>query len=122
MAALPRTVRDVGRRPDDRVRAWGASPGLPAFAVGGSIMTVMGGVVGEALGEPVVHELGHTVGTVVLLGLLAGTGWWFLRDQVPWAARWAVATAVGTTGGLLVFPAWTALAIPLEAIAREDKP
>ena len=72
----------------------------------------MGEVVGEAWGCDFLHQLGHAIGTVLVVGMVSLAGWLVLRDRVAWASRWAVAGAVGSVVGL-------ALYVPILALARE---
>jgi len=48
---------------------------LPAYTLGWAAA--------QAMGAASLHLLGHTLGTVLLVGLLAAAGWLALREQVP---------------------------------------
>ena len=70
----------------------------------------MGEVVGEAWGGSSLHLLGHTLGTVLLIGLLATAAWLALHRRVPWVARWAVLATAGSLVGLMLYAPVLALA------------
>ena len=63
----------------------------------------MGEVVGEAWGGASLHLLGHTLGTVLLVGLLAAAAWLALYERVTWAARCGVAATTGALVGLMLY-------------------
>lgn len=72
----------------------------------------MGEVVGEAWGGDFPHQLGHAIGTVLLVGSLALAGWLVLRGRVAWAGRWALAGAIGSIVGLALYVPILAMAPP----------
>jgi hypothetical protein len=77
--------------------------GVPAFTLGWAAAQAMGEVVGEAWGGASLHLLGHTLGTVLLVGLLAAAAWLVLRERVPWVARCGVAATAGSLVGLMLY-------------------
>jgi hypothetical protein len=77
--------------------------GAPVFAIGWASATVMGEVVGEAWGGDDLHQLGHALGTVLLIALLSLAGWIALRGTVAWAFRAASAAALGSVVGLAAY-------------------
>ena len=75
--------------------------GAPAFAAGWASAQAIGEVVGEAAwGGDFLHQLGHAIGSVLLMGLVSLAGWVALHDRVAWASRWALATTLGSVAGL----------------------
>ena len=86
---------------------------VPAFTLGWAVAQAMGEVVGEAWGGASLHLLGHTLGSVVLVGLVAAAAWLALHRQVRWAARWAMAATAGSLVGLLLY-------VPVLAFAPAD--
>ena len=86
---------------------------LPAFTLGWAAAQAMGEVVGEAWGGASLHLLGHTLGTVLLIGLLAIAAWLALNRRVPWVARWAVLATAGSLVGLMLY-------LPVLAFAPAD--
>jgi hypothetical protein len=74
-----------------------------SYAIGVAINGAMGEVVGEALGGEVLHKLGHTVGMGLFGAIVVLAQWPVLQQQVDWAGRWAVATIMGYSLGVLVY-------------------
>jgi len=62
---------------------------LPAYTLGWAAAQAMGEVVGEAWGGASLHLLGHTLGTVLLVGLPAGVayGWQMIPRSLLLAYR-----------------------------------
>jgi hypothetical protein len=77
--------------------------GVPAFTIGWTVAQAMGEVVGEAWGGASLHLLGHTLGTVILVALLAAAPCLLLDKRIPWAGRGGVAATAGSLVGLLVY-------------------
>jgi hypothetical protein len=92
------------------VRVWWFAVSVPFYTVAWAAAGAMGEVVGEAWGGDFLHQLGHAIGSVLLVGLLALAGWLVLRGRVAWAARWAIAGSIGSLVGL-------ALYLPILALA-----
>jgi hypothetical protein len=84
--------------------------GTLAFTVGWATLGTMGEVVGEAWGGDFLHQLGHTIGTMLLIAFLSLATWLGLRVEADWIDRWAVATVVGAVIGLAAFLPVIALA------------
>jgi hypothetical protein len=84
--------------------------GTLAFALGWATASAMGEVVGEAWGGEFLHQLGHAIGTVLLIALLSLATWLGLRVEADWIGRCAVATVVGAVIGLAAFLPVIALA------------
>ncbi len=103
-------ARDRDRAFPVRLR-WVAAA-VPAFTVGWAFAQVMGEIVGEAWGGDFLHQLGHTIGTVLVVGMVSLAGWLVLRTRAAWATRWAVAATVGSVVGL-------ALHVPILALAPD---
>ena len=74
-----------------------------SYAIGVAINGALGEVVGEALGGEVLHKLGHTVGMGLFGAIVVLAQWPVLQQQVDWAGRWAVATIMGYSLGVLVY-------------------
>jgi hypothetical protein len=87
--------------------------GTIAFTLGWATLNTMGEVVGEAWGGDFLHELGHTIGSVLLIALLSIAAWLGLRVDVDWIDRCAVATVVGAFIGLAAF-------LPIIALAPDS--
>jgi hypothetical protein len=92
-----RLSEDVGLR----VR-WFAV-GVPVYTVGAALAQVLGEVVGEAWGGAFLHLFGHAIGTVLHVWLLVVAAWLVLRGRVAWAKPWAIAGAVGSLIGLVLY-------------------
>jgi hypothetical protein len=76
---------------------------IPVYAFWGAVSGAMGEVVGEAWGGAFLHQLGHAIGTVLLLWALLGTFWLVLRRRFAWAATFARTGAVGAFIGIAVY-------------------
>jgi hypothetical protein len=77
--------------------------GVPAFTLGWAAAQAMGEVVGEAWGGASLHLLGHTLGTVILVTLLAAAPCLLLDKRIPWAGPGGVAATAGSLLGLLAY-------------------
>ena len=108
-----RAARGSGGQPAIGVRFRWFVASLPAFSLGWAASQAMGEVVGEAWGGASLHLLGHTLGTVLLVGLLATAGWQALYQDVPCAARWAALATAGSIVGLMLY-------LPVLAFAPGD--
>jgi hypothetical protein len=75
-----------------------------SYAIGVAINGALGEVVGEALGGEVLHKLGHTVG-MGLFGVIVVLAQGPVLQHVDCAGRWAAATIMGYTLGVLVYGA-----------------
>jgi hypothetical protein len=77
--------------------------GLPVYAVGAALAQALGEVVGEAWGGAFLHQLGHAIGTVLHIWLLVAAAWLVLRDRLSWVQPWAIAGAIGSLVGLVLY-------------------
>jgi hypothetical protein len=93
-----------------RARLVWAFASAPAFAVGWATLGALGEVVGEALGGDFLHQLGHGVGTLVLIAILSLAGWLSAHRRAAWITRWAVSAVAGCAVGLAVYVFVLALA------------
>ena len=104
--------RAAAARPAVGVRFRWFVAGVPAFTLAWAAAQAMGEVVGEAWGGASLHLLGHTLGTVILVALLAAAAWLVFYERDPWAARCGVAATAGSLVGLLVYVPVLAFAPP----------
>ena len=68
-----------------------------------SSLSIRIAVAGEAWGGASLHLLGHTLGTMLLIGLLVTAAWLALHQRVPSAAGWAVLATAGSLVGLMLY-------------------